>query len=93
MKTKRAFPRRPLLIIEWIDSHRRTPAWTLLDDLQKDAAPLICRSVGWLVAETKEVKLLVSSISGEKDELIREFCSGDIVIPVKAIVRTTVIRK
>ena len=60
-----------LVLIEWVDSHSGR-GWQSLDELKDKAEPLYCRSVGWLVKETRDCKVIVPHISGEKN--------GDIVL-------------
>ena len=69
----------PLLLIEWKDSHHR-PGWTTD---KAEASPLVCRSVGWLVSETKEAKVLSPNVTSE-DEMQR---CGDMTIPQRCIRR------
>jgi len=69
----------PLLMIEWEDSHHR-PGWT---SDTAEAAPLVCRSVGWLVAETKLAKVLAANVTNEEEQ---QRC-GDMTIPQRCIRR------
>jgi hypothetical protein len=77
---------KELVLIEWVDSHSGR-GWQALDELEGIAKPLYCRSVGWLIKETKQCKVIVPHISGEKNiEIILQGC-GDLTIPTKAIVK------
>ena len=76
-----------LVLIEWVDSHAGR-GWRSFDEFQEIAKPLYCRSVGWLVVDNEECKLVVPHISGE----MLQGC-GDLVIPTAAIKKTTVLRK
>jgi len=79
---------KKLVLIEWLDSHSGR-GWQMLDELQGKAEPLYCRSVGWLVKETKQCKIIVPHIAGEKNgDIMLQGC-GDMVIPAKAIVKVT----
>ena len=78
-----------LVLIEWVDSHSGN-GWRPLDELADAARPVMCRSVGWLVAEQNGTVVLVPHISG--DETVRRYGTGDIAIPTKAIVKRTVLR-
>ncbi len=80
---------RRLVLVEWIDSHAGPGGWQALDELERNAEPLHCRSVGWLVSSANGMKVLASSISGERNENLRLFARGDIAIPDKAIVKIT----
>ena len=84
-------PGRPLVLIEWLDAHAGR-GWQTADKFRDAAMPLYCRSVGWLVAETKDCKGVVPHISGERDgERMLTGC-GDLTIPTKAIVRFRVLQ-
>lgn len=77
---------RKLLLVEWMDSHSGD-GWQPLDAIERAAGPVYCRTVGWLVSEKNGTLVLVSSISGEKNENTRLYGSGDMAIPKKAITR------
>jgi hypothetical protein len=66
-----------LVLIEWEDSHHR-PGWTTDT---AEAQPLICKSVGWIVAETKNAKVLAANITHEEN---MQRC-GDMTIPQRCI--------
>jgi hypothetical protein len=68
-----------LVLCEWEDSHHR-PGWT---SEKSDARPLICQSVGWLIADTKDVKVLSANITCEDE---KQRC-GDMTIPQRCIRR------
>lgn len=81
-------PKRKLVLIEWLDSHSGN-GWQTLNKLEEKAEPLYCRSVGWLIAETRECKLIAPHIAGEQNgDIMLQGC-GDMVIPTKAIVKVT----
>jgi hypothetical protein len=64
-----------------------------MEQLGQAAEPLYCRSVGWLLRDGKECKLIVPHIAGEKNgEILLQGC-GDLAIPTRAIVKLTVLRK
>lgn len=69
----------PLVFIEWVDSHYRA-GWTA--DEAEDA-PLVCRSVGWLVKDGEDAKVLSAHISTEESP---QRC-GDMTIPSRAILQ------
>ncbi len=89
-KTAAEQPKR-LVLVEWLDSHSGR-GWQDYDQLERAAELLYCRSVGWLVMETKECKVIVPHIAGEKNGDIMLQCCGDMTIPTKAIVKLTVLR-
>jgi len=74
-----------------MDSHSGN-GWQPLDAIAKAAVPVYCRSVGWLVSEENGTKVLVSSISGERNGNLHLFGSGDIAIPNKAIIKLTILK-
>lgn len=80
-----------LVLIEWIDSHSGR-GWQSLDEIKQCARLLYCRSVGWLVSENKDCKVLAPHISGEKNGDIELHGCGDLTIPKKSILKTTVLR-
>lgn len=83
---------RPLLLVEWIDSHGGG-TWTSLAELESDfATPCKCRTVGWLVAEKNGVIVLAASLSGESDPGIKLSGNGHMTIPKVAITKRTILR-
>lgn len=79
-----------LVLIEWVDSHS-SREWKNLDDHLCCAEVLHCRSVGWLISDTKKGKMIVSSLAGEKDNVIVQGCNS-MFIPARAITKVTVLR-
>lgn len=71
--------RLPLVLIEWVDSHYRA-GWTSDDS---ESAPLVCRSVGWLVHDGDDAKVLSAHVSKEESP---QRC-GDMTIPSRAILQ------
>jgi hypothetical protein len=81
-----------LVLVEWLDSHAGR-GWQDIESVERAAVPLYCRSVGWLVRETKDCKVLVPHISGEKNgTTVLQGC-GDLTIPTAAIEKITVLRR
>lgn len=76
-------PTKKLVLVEWVDSAQPLPNWRFLDNLPPLDA-VICRSVGWLVGETKTVKMLAPNI-GLADDGTFEQASGFIRIPTRCI--------
>ncbi len=58
MKPPKKLP--PLLSVVWTDAFS-TDEWTDLEELPKE--PLACKSVGYMVGETKEMVSLAGTIS------------------------------
>ena len=62
-----------LVLIEWLDSHSGR-GWQDMDDLTDNCQPLHCRSVGWLVSEENECKMLVPHLAGDSQgEVLSEY--------------------
>ncbi len=81
-----------LVLVEWLDSHSGK-GWQTVEQLERATQPLYCRSVGWVVSESKDCKVIVPHIAGEKNgNTMLEGC-GDLTIPTKAIVKITVLRE
>ena len=69
-----------LVLIEWLDSYGCSSVWQKLSDC--DAEVMICQSVGWLLHDGDECKVVVPHVAGEADQ-----GCGDMTIPSKAISR------
>ena len=74
-----------LVLIEWLDSFGCSPSWTSLEDSR--AAPLVCRSVGWLLKDTDTCKVLIPHITNPSDPGITPQGCGDMTIPTCAVTR------
>jgi hypothetical protein len=74
-----------LVMIEWLDSAQPAPGWKFLED-----APALeviqCVSVGWLVGESKTVKMLAPNIGNVQSGGSAQG-SGFIRIPTAAVTR------
>ena len=81
-----------LVLIEWLDSHSGD-GWQPLRTIERNGDTVRCRSVGWLLSDTKEHKVIVPHISGEKSENVVPYGAGDLSIPAKSIVKMSVLRK
>ena len=78
-----------LVLIEWVDSHSCN-GWHDIEDISEASELTHCRSVGWLLVDGKDCKVLVSHLAGEGRG--QSGC-GDMAIPVRAITKMTVLRK
>lgn len=87
-QARRLQSERPLLLVEWIDSHAGR-GWQPLDEIAANVEPVYCRSVGWLVSKSENATVLVAHVSGERNEDLRQYGQGDIAIPNQAIVKVT----
>ena len=79
-----------LVLVEWMDSRRPEAAWQHLSDAQAWSA-CRCSSVGFLIADDDEVKVLAPNMA-DMDDASNVQLSGAIVIPsscVLSIVRLT----
>lgn len=75
-----------LVIIEWEDSRRPDGAWKHLAG-EHDWDSVKCASVGWLVVDDKEKKVLAPNM-GDIDDASNMQMSGEIVIPTSCVLRT-----
>lgn len=74
-----------LVYVQWVDSYGVSSSWKSLDDA-KDERHII-HSVGWLVKDGENVKVIVPHISPANDKISSdEYGCGDMSIPVSAIV-------
>ena len=81
-----------LVLIEWLDAHAGR-GWQTPERIEQAAEPLVCRSVGWLMHDTKECKVIVPHLAGAKNETCIALASGDLTIPARSIIKTTVLRR
>ena len=79
-----------LVLIEWEDSFGCSERWQIIKE-QVNAKPMICQSVGWLVQDDKEVKVVVPHMT-KSDNVDLQGC-GDMTIPTKAVVRIVELRE
>ena len=76
-----------LVIIEWEDSRQPNGAWKHLAEAQQ-WAPVKCASVGWLVADDAQKKVLAPNM-GDIDDASNIQLSGEIVIPTSCVLSVT----
>lgn len=74
-----------LVLVEWTDSYGCSPQWRKLE--QCNAEPLRCRSVGWLVHNGRDSKVIVPHISDPSHSSAPPQGCGDMTIPTKSITR------
>lgn len=70
-----------LVLIKWIDSHSAND-WTNLKELKTNCKPIHCKSVGWLLSEENEHKLIVPHVAGDAND---SEGSGSMTIPNNVI--------
>ena len=70
--------------IEWDDSHSGR-GWQDIETARGNCDALLCRSVGWVIAETRTHVMLAGSVSlGGPDGAVSQV-NGEITIPKSAI--------
>lgn len=79
-----ATPQLPLVMIEWEDSHG-DGSWQELDGEIEDRA-LVCRSVGWLLLDGEQAKVVVPHLSNQEPGVPLQG-SGIMTIPARAVLR------
>jgi hypothetical protein len=84
---------KDIVLIEWVDSHSGRGDWRDMDEFEDVATPLYCRSVGWLVKETEQAKVIVPHIAGEANGGITLQGCGDLTIPTAAILKVIPLNK
>lgn len=67
-----------LVIIEWVDSFGCSSTWQSIQGCEPEA--LVCRSVGWLLHDGTDCKVIVPHLAEEA----AQGC-GDMTIPVGSI--------
>jgi hypothetical protein len=77
--------KQPLVFVEWIDSHSLA-GWQNLDSLGEES--LTCRSVGWLIHDGEQVKVIAPHLS---DGANPQQGNGIMMIPAKSVIRTVTI--
>ena len=73
----------PLVMIEWIDASRLSSGWMDFEEIP-DPYPHRCVSVGFLVRENTQGKILVPTIGDVEHEANRHTYGG-MLIPMAAI--------
>lgn len=76
----------PLVYIKWVDSYGTSSSWKeICDDIPDERH--YCSSVGWLVKDGLNVKVIVPHLSPENDiiDAVVQGC-GEMAIPCVAII-------
>jgi hypothetical protein len=73
-----------LVLIDWVDSYGCSPSWQTLEPI--NPALMVCHSVGWLVHDGDDCKVIVPHLADSEPTTHRQGC-GDMTIPTKAILR------
>lgn len=72
-----------LVLIEWEDSHGVSSAWEYITQCKPSV--VVCQSVGWLIYDGKECKVLVPHLT--KSEHVKRQGCGDMTIPTAAVLK------
>jgi len=73
----------PLVLIRWVDSRRPVGDWVRLSELP-EFTPVACASVGWLVHDGEDCKVLCPNMGDLDDTDVQG--SGIIQIPTRCVV-------
>jgi hypothetical protein len=74
----------PLVIVRWQDSAQPIPAWRHLSQLPRTRA-IECATVGWLLKDNDDVKVLCQSV-GDLDDPLNAQASGIMTIPARCVI-------
>jgi len=77
----------PLVLVEWEDSAQPIAQWVHLANVETKAA-VLCVSVGWLIQDGKEVKVIAPNM-GEVNSRDNVQVSGVIRIPTRCVRKIT----
>jgi hypothetical protein len=72
-----------LVYIEWEDSYGCSPDWEDLENCSP--APMVCRSIGWLIHDDKKCKVVVPHLTQADHPNSNLQGCGDMTIPTSAI--------
>ncbi len=76
----------PLVLIEWLDSGQPMPNWQWLEQIEP-RRPHLCISVGFLVQDGGEAKVLAPNLGASDGGGAWDQASGVITIPATAVQR------
>jgi hypothetical protein len=83
-------PDYPLLVIQWVDACRLNSGWMDFTDIPDPYAHM-CVSVGFLVSENENAKILVPTI-GDTQHPANSHTYGGMMIPKSSIISERVLR-
>lgn len=81
--------REVIVCVEWEDSFGCSPSWSEISIV--DVQPLLCESIGRLMAVTDTALVVVPHLTGVTDHVARQGC-GDMTIPLSAVRKVTELR-
>jgi hypothetical protein len=73
----------PLVYVEWEDSQAGVSGWGLTDGARPSLVTV--RSVGWLVYDGEDCKLIVPHLSAESHNGVKQQGCGDMTIPASSV--------
>ncbi len=78
--------KQQLVCIDWVDSFGCSSNWVEIQE-EYTPKPLVCRSVGWLLYDGEDCKIIVPHLtSNDHDHAIQQGC-GDMTIPSKVVLK------
>ena len=80
-----------LVVVDWLDSFGCSTTWQKIDGV--DPEPLRCRSVGWLVYDGKETKVIVPHMSDVNHPTAPAQGCGDMTIPARSVLHISELRE
>lgn len=72
-----------LVLIKWVDSYGSSSTWAYLEGY--NPAPMLCRSVGWLIHDGEDCKVVVFHLSQHSQPNAGQQGCGDMTIPTLAV--------
>lgn len=78
-KNKRQFEDHALYFVEWQDAHTTEDRWMPIEDVEEQSKPFICRTVGWVTAQT-EITVSLTQTCGRTENSASMY-SNTFVIP------------
>lgn len=79
----------PLVMISWLDSRQPNPAWWRISDLNDSPMPVECATVGWLVHDGSDCKVVCQSVADLTTDDAQ--VGGVMTIPSRAVLRIDVL--
>ena len=73
-----------LVLIDWQDSFGCSSSWQEIEECKPQV--MTCQSVGWLIYDGDDCKVVVPHLSTQQPEIQPQGC-GDMTIPARAIIR------
>jgi hypothetical protein len=75
-----------LVLVEWLDSYGCSASWQSIDNPLPAPRVMRCRSVGWLIHDGEECKVLIPHVGDVGEGEASQGC-GDMTIPTCAVLR------